>query len=636
MKEYQRLFAPGKIGKLEIKNRIAMAAMAMFYVSEDGSVSDRQLAYYAERARGGVGVIITEAAYPRRKPYPMRLEINDDKYIPGLSRLAAAVHNAGAKIILQMNVGRGRGDVVECVSASDVPTPGTGVKPRALAVAEIETLVKEFGEGATRARKAGFDGIEIHANGGYLVDEFLSPFTNRRTDEYGGSVERRAKFALDLVRAAKSSAGSDYPVLFKLMSDEHMEGGLQPSQAIVICQLLEKAGLDAVEVVSGNFHMTDEWAIAPMSIPRCYNIGLSAAIKKNIGIPVLVGGRIIEPNEAEDILLQGKADFISLGRALMADPEWPNKASAGRSKDISKCISCLHCMDDLFKRGKGATCTVNPALGEEASFIIKPASKKKRVLVIGGGPAGMEAARVCALRGHEVTLWEKGTKLGGTLNVAIKPPHKEELNTILDYLPTQINKLGVKIELEKEATAESVSKFAPDVVIVATGASPATLDIPGANRRNVVSALKVLAEEAEVGQDVVVIGGGLVGCETADFLSERGKNVTVLEILEQVASDLGRTNRKMILDRLIRADVKMVTKFKPMEITEKGVKGVSDSSTVLFPADTVIMAVGMKPNDKLAKALKGRVADLYVIGDSAKPCLIFDATYEGAHTGIKI
>jgi len=293
-------------------------------------------------------------------------------------------------------------------------------------------------------------------------------------------------------------------------------------------------------------------------------------------------------------------------------------------------------MDDLFIRKKAATCTVNPGLGEERDFEIKPAGKAKKVLVIGGGPGGMEAAWANALRGHKVTLWEKSNRLGGLLNIAVKPPYKAELGAIVEYLPAQINKLGVKVELEKEATVESVLEFGPDAVVVATGASPAVLNIPGVNGNNVVTAVEVLADEVEVGKEVIIIGGGLVGCETADFLSERGRQVTILEIVEQMAGDLNHTIRKMLLGRLERAGVRMVTKVESTEITGKGVKAVSDGSALFFPGDTMILAVGMKSNNELARALEGKVPELYTIGDSAEPREIFDAIYEGAHTSVKI
>lgn len=637
MREYPKLAQPGRIGKMELKNRLALAAMAMFYVSEDGSVSDRQMDYYVARARGGTGLIITEAAYPRKKPYPVRLEINDDKYIPGIARLADAIHKAGAKIVLQMNPGRGRNDAVECLSASDVPSPAGIASPRAMTVEEIETLVHDFGEGVRRAAETGVDGIQIHANGGYLVDEFLSPNSNRRNDAYGGTVEKRTKFAIDLLKVSKARAGADFPVILKLMAEEHMEEGLPISQAIIIAQLLEKAGLDGLEVVSGNFAWTDDWCIAPMGIPRGYNNAFAAAIKANVKMPVMVGGRIVDPQQAEAILAAGYADFIALGRPLMADPEWTSKAFSGHARDIRLCISCLHCMDDLFKRKQGATCTVNPALGEEGTFVVKPAAKKKKVLVIGGGPAGMEAARISAERGHEVTLWEKADRLGGTLNVAVIPPHKEEIATVAEYLTGQLSKLGVRVEPEKEADEKSILDFGADVVFVATGADPARLNVPGADQKKVVTAIDVLTGKAQVGRNVVVVGGGLIGVETAHYLVRKGHNITVVSRQDKVASELGRTNRKMIIDWLIRSsNVRLVANFKTEEITETAVVGTSDGARIAIPADTVVTSAGMKANDELASSLKGKVPELYVIGDSAKPALIWDAIYAGAHTAIKI
>lgn len=637
MNTFQKLSQPGRIGNIEIKNRIIMASLATSFMDADGSVNDRQIAYYVERARGGIGLIMTETAYSRAKPYPGRLEINDDRFIPGLSRLASAVHDAGAKIALQICVGRGRNDVVECLSASGVPTPGTGVTPRVMNADEIEIYIKDFGESARRAREAGFDGIELHAIGGYLLADFLSPFTNRRKDEYGGSIENRARFALELIKAAKERAGTDYPFICKLMANEHLEGGLQLKDAIVIAQLMEKYGADAIEVHSGTVAVSPEWAMPPMRGLRCCNVAEANAIKKNVSIPVIVGGRIVEPEEAEAILGEGSADFISVARAVLADPEWPQKALTGRAKEIRKCIGCLHCLDCiLVPPQRAVTCSVNPGAGEEKDFVIEPAAKRKRVLIIGGGPGGMEAARICARRGHDVSIWEKGEKPGGQLNLAMKPPFKVELEYVTEFLTQEIKRLGVKVELGKEGTAEAILAYGPEAVIIATGARPSKPNIPGINGPNVITAIEALADDTKVGKDAVIIGGGLIGCETAEYLVSRGRKVMVIEMTDKLAVGLNSAIKRMLLASLENAGVKILTGCEPVEINKDGVKVKIENSLALFPAGTVIIATGMKPNNELSGMLENRVSELYTIGDSAKPGLIFDCIYQAAHVAVKI
>lgn len=630
----KKLFTPGQIGSVVIKNRIIMAAMGTGLATEDGNLTKRQIDYYVARAQGGTGLITTEAAYTRLG-YPNRVYIGHDKFIPGWKRLVDAIHEAGAKVALQIATTRGRQDQVEPVSASESYHPFTGVKARALRTEEVEEIVAKVGEAALRARRSGFDAVNLHMGHGYLVSDFLCPLVNKRTDRYGGSLENRARFATELVESAKQKAGKDYPIIVRISVDSRFPGGFSLTDGIAVCQMLEKAGADAISVVSGVAE-TYEWAIPPMYAPPGYNLNLAKQIKKTISIPVTVAGRITDPHLCEEILQQRKADFIELGRALIADPEFPRKAMEGKIEDIRKCLGCLQCLDHLFAR-KPIRCTVNAEVGRERELRIEAAAKVKKMLVVGGGPGGMEAARVAALRGHEVVIWEKSDKLGGQLDVAAKSPCKGEIINLKDYLSSQIEKLSVEVKLGMLATPASVVSEKADAVVVATGSKPLIPKIPGAERGNVVTASDVLTGKLDTGRTIVVIGGGMVGCETADFLASKGKMVTIVEILEACATDVPLFINRFLLRRLRDSGVRMLTGVKPEEITEKGVRIVDKQEKGIFlEADSIVVATGASPNNELYRALQGKVAKLYGIGDCVRPRRIIDAIDEGASVGRQI
>lgn len=446
--QFKKLFEPGKIGKLQLKNRIIFPPMGTRYATQDGHISEQMLNYYAERAQGGCGLIVVEASYPRSGGYPGRIYLDNDKAIPGLKRLVEVVHHFKAKAAIQINPHRGRSDEIDPASASESIHPKTGVSARAISSVDIKRLEDEFGDGAKRAKEAGFDCVMIHGGSGYLLSEFLSSRTNRRVDEYGGDVKKRARFALELVAVIKEKVGTDYPIIYRLMADEKVEEGFGVEDAIVFSKLLEEAGVNAIDVVSGVIE-TFGWIVPYMYMPRGCNSPLSRAIKSKIEIPVSVAGRISSPYIAEEILRDGKADFVDLGRALIADPYFPRKVINGQVGDIRMCPACGRCFESIVRPPVGPmVCTVNPAVGREKEFKLglKPATKKKGVLVVGGGPGGMEAAMIAARRGHTVTLWEKDNRLGGQLNLAVIPPGKDELNSINEYLKHQLNEVRVAVE----------------------------------------------------------------------------------------------------------------------------------------------------------------------------------------------
>lgn len=638
MAEFKRLLEPGKIGKLKVKNRVVYPPMTTRLFNENGEVTTRLMDYYIERARGGVGLIVFEATYVRAGGYRGRVCLDDDKFIPDIRRLTEAIHTEGARIVCQVNVHRGRADEHDPASPSNVPHPYTKVVPRTLSVADIKKLEEDFGLGAKRVKEAGFDGMMIHGGSGYIISEFMSPITNKRTDEYGGDVKRRARFALELVEVIRKNVGTDYPVIFRLMADDRVEGGFGLKDAIIVGKMLEEVGVDALDIITG-FAETDEWTAPYTTMPPACNTDYSQAIKKEVGIPVMVAGKINDPYLAEQILEERKADFVDMGRALIADPQLLKKATKRRPEDICRCIGCLRCNEAIIQTHTPIECAVNPAVGKERGFAsrLKPAGKKKKILVIGGGPAGMEAAMLAASRGHRVTLWEADDKLGGELNLAILPPGKGDLNGFLDYLKTQVRKSRVKVELKKEVTSKAVEEFAPEAVIVATGSSPYIPEIPGVEQKNVAMYEQVLSGEAQVGGKVIVVGGGLIGCETADFLAEKGKAVTMAFFEPEPLIVFSRV-RRLIVKTLEEKRVRILAGVKEFKrIAQNGITLVDrEGKEIFLEADNIVLATGTRPNKTLAESLRGKVPELYEAGDCIEPRRILEAIHEGAEAALRI
>jgi NADPH-dependent 2,4-dienoyl-CoA reductase/sulfur reductase-like enzyme len=447
------------------------------------------------------------------------------------------------------------------------------------------------------------------------------------------------RFPLEIIDRIHERAGEDYSIICRVSAEEFMEGGHTIDDSKKVATILEAAGVQALDVEAG-------WHECPvplvvMSVPRGAFVYLAEEIKKVVNVPVVAAYRINNPELAEEILVQGKADLIGLGRALLTDPEFPNKAKEGRSDEIRSCIACSNCLDNLLMGYKTGTplpafCSLNPRMGKEAEYTIVPAKKGKRVFIVGGGPGGMEAAIIAALRGHQVTLYEKGEELGGQLRVACLPPYKDELNCLIKSMATQVKKAGVEVRLNAEVTPEMVEKEKLDVVILATGAAPLIPNIPGVEQDNVVTAVDVLTRRQEVGKAAVIIGGGMVGCETAEFLAKRGKRVTIVEMLSKIGSDYGATYRHVVLGRLRVAGIRMETNAIVEEITDRGVRAKRDGASEFFPGDTMVLAVGFTPNKELGERLRGKVPTLYSIGDCIEPRRIREAIEEGFRLGREI
>lgn len=635
-----KLFQPGKIGRVTIKNRIVMCPMGTGSLADvDGGFSRRIIDYYAARARGGCGLIITGASivYTGLEPGTGLItmtRITSHAHLGRLSELCDEIHHYGAKIAIQLSPGLGRVGVTDLrpVSASAVPYFwDPTVTTRELTTEEIETLIRACAFAAGIVKAAGADAIEIHGYGGYLIDQFQTALWNRRSDRYGGDLEGRLRFSLEIIDAVRKVVGRDFALIYKFTPDHYIEGGRHLSEGLDIARRLEDAGVDALHVDGGCYEVWHRVIPCMYEPPACH-VHLAEAIKKVVRIPVIIQGKLGNPLIARRVIEEDKADFLGLGRPLLADPEWPEKVRRGQFDDIRPCIGDNEgCIKRVYEL-KYISCTVNPLTGMEKEYALVPATRRKSVLVIGGGPGGLEAARVAALRGHHVSLWERDSKLGGKLIPASIPDFKQDLRPLIEYLSTQVRKLGVDVALGKEATPELVSSFNPDVVILATGATPLVPAIPGINRSNVTTAIDVLLGRSQLGDEVVVVGGGLVGCEVAVYLDRQGKKVTLIEMMKQLLpEDVNLNSRMGLLNMIKQSGIRVLTDTHLTEVTGDAILVNRDGANEELEADTVILALGFKPEADLREQLDGRVPELFAIGDCLQPRKIINAMWEGFH-----
>jgi len=644
-KLFPSLFTPGKIGSLEIKNRIVKAPQSTGMSNMDGSVTERLVRHYRELAKGGTGLVIVEYAYVDNiasKSAHCQLGISDKEHIPGLGWLADVIKDNGARAGIQIeHCGRQKFlGTKPMKSASQVPWPkiydAYGVVPDALTIEEIKDIVEAFGDAARRAVDAGYELIEIHGAHGYLITNFLSPHTNKRNDFYGGSVENRMRFLVQIAENIRKKIGPEFPLTVRLSGTDYEPDGMTIEDTIAIAKKMEAIGLDAIHV-SGGDHHTMIHQVSPMAIPVCHNTWAAAEIKKHVNIPVIASGSITLPEYAEDIISSGKGDFVGLGRPLWADQYWPKKAMADRPEEIRPCIRCNEgCLERTFFLYKSVTCALNPTIGREGDLQITPADQKKKVVVVGGGPAGMEAARVSALRGHEVTLFEK-RKLGGYLHEASVPDFKSDIRPLIKNMIHQIEQLGINV-ITEEATKEKITQLGPDAVVLALGAGPINLNIPGTDKTHVVNALDVLNNQAAVGQNIVVVGGGLIGTETALYLAEKGHKVTIAEMQNEIMTDVAVTDKLAYIERIAKTDLNIMTGQRVVEITETGLTLSNQKmQNKEVSADTVIMAVGLSPVPSIFNCCEDKPDfEIYKIGDFVKAGKIFDAVHTGYKTALRI
>jgi 2,4-dienoyl-CoA reductase-like NADH-dependent reductase (Old Yellow Enzyme family)/thioredoxin reductase len=649
MKNLKLLFTPIRIAEVEVKNRIVMSPMSSNLGSEQGHVTPALIQFFAARARGGVGLIVTGdvSVDPNGRYQKRTLGLYDDQFIPGWKDLNRAVQNYGAKIAPQLihpsfNAHSSLTGV-QPVAASPIASRRFRELPRELRVEEIEKIIEQFADAARRAQMAGCDAVQIHcAHSHHLLGSFLSPLHNKRTDEFGGDIHGRLRLPLEVIRRIRSKVGPGFPILVRISADEFEPGGRTLEETQYIAPLFVEAGADALNISAGT---TNIGSVAPpMGSPAGIYAPLAAAIKEVVKIPVISVGRILTPWVAEDILSSGKADMVAIGRGLLADPEFPRKAEAGDWDDIAPCVGDLHCLMSLYS-DKTIACLVNAAVGREEEMDLVSTKNPKKILVVGGGPGGLEAARVAALRGHQVTLMEKSTKLGGQLLAASFPPTKQEFTCLIKYLIGQAYKAGVKVELNKEVTLEVIDEFRPDAIIIATGGLP---KVPpmfcGINQKRIVNSWDVLTGKILPGLKILVIGGGSTGCETADFLahplddlSPKGNRVTIMEMLDNVCLDDVSPKRSSLILRLRQKGVKIITDAKVTEILEDGVIYLHNGkSKMLRGLDTIVLATGTTPNNILVEEIKGKGIPTFVIGDAKAPRKAVEAIGEGAEIGRKI
>jgi 2-enoate reductase len=637
-----RLFERARIGTLELKNRVAMAPMGTNGLTDiDCGYSRRLIDFYAARAKGGAGMIITGAAVADTtleggiSHFLPRLD--SAAYMGRLSEFCDAVHHYGARLVLQLTAGFGRvnflqNNPIPPISASELPCfLDPTVSTRALTADEIQTLVVSFATAAGMAKISGVDAIEIHGYGGYLIDQFQTSLWNKRTDEYGGDLDGRMRFTMELIGATRSAVGPDLPIIFKFTPDHYIEGGRTMEEGLEIARRLERAGVDALHVDGGCYEVWNR-AVPSMYEPPACQIDLAAAVREVVEVPVIANGKLGNPDLAERVIEEGKTDFVAIGRPLLADPDWPNKVKAGKLDDIRPCIGCNEACIGRGYEMKYLSCTVNPLTGMEKEYALTAVDARKSVLVIGGGPGGMEAAAVAASRGCDVTLWEKSERLGGKLHLASVPDFKQDIRPLTDYLSREVEKAGVKVELGRAATADLVAEMNPDVVIIATGSVPRLPDIPGVEASNVFSMVDLFQEERDPGDDVIVAGGGLCGCETAAYLAGQGKKVTIVEMAVELMPEGVNINTMMGVHALLaERGVEVLTGATLVKVNRGSAVVEANGEARELKADSVVAATGFAADPTLRDALEGKVPEVIAIGDCSAPRNILGAIWEGFH-----
>ena len=637
MGNYDKLFEPFTVGAMTLRNRIVMSPMVTRFATRDGSVTQKIIDYYTARGRGGAGLIITGGAYMDTKASIIthcQLGVYDDNHIAGLNELAESVQATGAKIALQlihagMQKFTGKRPIV---APSAIAWGKIGIVPTELSVSETEEIIDSFAEACNRAKKAGFDAVEIHGGHGYLVSAFMSPHTNQRTDKYGGTFERRMNFPLELMDRIRTFIGDEFPIGFRISADEFLAHGNTIEDTKKMIKYLENAGISWVHASAG-VHDTIDRQVPPMYLPAGCNVYLAKEFKKEVKIPVITVGAINDPQLANDVIRRDDADLVAMGRALLADPDLPNKALRGTVDDIRKCIRCNDGCNARSFENKQIRCSINAEAGHEDTFRLKPTDEPKNILVIGSGPAGMEAARLATTRGHRVTLLDKGDRLGGQLLVASIPSFKADIRSFVQYLETQVRKLGVTIELNKEVTIEDIRKLKPDAVILTTGARHFIPEIKGIKGSIVSTATEVLCGK-EVGENTIVAGGNMVGCEVAIFLGEKGKNVTILEMMPEIAPDIEPASKIVVKKKFKEYHVSCRTNVKLEEITNTGAVTIDrDWNREFHKADSVVLALGFTAENSLLPKLKTLGIEAHNIGDSREPRNILEAVKEGDYIG---
>jgi 2,4-dienoyl-CoA reductase (NADPH2) len=667
--EFKRLFEPITIKSVEIKNRIVMPSMGLLY-SSDFVFNDRYKAFYRERAKGGVGLMtIGPVSVDRVGSVPIMPGLHDDSFVEPLQRFVEELHReTDVKLAVQLlQMGRYTFSFLTGmtpIAPSALPSKITGETPREMTRDDIEEVKEAYAQAARRAKEAGFDLIEILACTGYLISQFLSPVTNRRTDEYGGTIENRMRFGLEVIGKVRETVGDDMAVGVRIAGNDFMEGGNTNKESALFASEAEKAGIDAINV-TGGWHETNVPQLTS-NVPPGGFVYLARGIKNEVSVPVFASNRLGDPVVAEKALRSGACDMICWGRPLITDPDLPRKVRDGRLSEIIPCISCNQgCFDAIFS-ATPVSCILNPRAGNEAIYSVKRVESPKKIMVAGGGPAGMEFAIIAGERGHRVTLYEKESSLGGQINLAKMPPGKREFQKIIDSMKARMEKWGVRVVLGTALTREIVAEQSPDALVVASGARPMNLDVPGVDKPHVIDAWDVLSEKAwKIGRDVVVVGGSATGCETAYFIASMdipdpdiysfimfhtaedpkfatsllrttSRQVTVIDMVPRLAANVGRTSRWSLTKSLKLLGIDLRPSTKLIEIRDDSVLVETAKGEETIPADTVVMAVGASSINDFAGNLKEIGCDVITIGDAKEPRKITEAVREGFEEALKI
>lgn len=642
---YSKLFTPYKVGNCEIPNRLVVPAMVTNYCTEDGFLTERYMRYIEEKAKGEWGMIITEdySVTPHGKGYQFIPGFYKDEHIELNKQLTQRVHQYGSKIFCQMyHPGRQSSHAVngnvQPVAPSATKDPICMDLAREMSLDEIQTLVKEFGAAARRCKESGFDGIELHCAHGYLLAEFLSPYVNKRCDQYGGCFDNRVRIVDEILATMREQVG-DFPIQVRISSHEYVQGGRTEAETYQLVKHLEKIGFDAIHVSNGVYaaHPLNQ-IIAPMFTDHALNMERSYNVKKIVNIPVILANRINDPGMADILLEMNKCDFVGIARGSIADPMLPKKAKEGQLDQINYCIGCLQgCEWPLFV-GKSVTCLVNPMVGREYECDMSPVTHPKKVMVIGGGPAGLMAARTAAIRGHQVSLYESQESLGGQFRSAAYPIGKGELSTLTSSYRANLEALNVPVHLNTEVNEELIQTVCPDAIVLATGAKPLMPKIKGIEKPHVHTAEDMLLGKFDYPNGpIVVCGGGEVGAETAQYLAEKNHCVTLVEMQNDILNDMMPITRTCLLELLDQSHVRVIKNFKVSEITDEAVLGVDDKGEMIqFPAELVVSAFGYKAYNPLEEIAKQHCDEVYVIGGAVKAGNAILATREGLEVGLKL
>lgn len=649
--KYKNIFTEGKIGELTLKNRIIMSPMSPGLAKRDGSLTQELIDFYEERAKSDVGLIIVGATKINEENgtmEPYQLAVTNDSQIEPLKKFSETMHKHGAKVFVQLghpgrqtfaNINEGG-----VVGPSPIPCIVCREDTRELSTEEVKGLVKDFVKGAVRLKAANIDGVELHAAHGYLINQFLSPYSNKRTDEYGGSFENRIRFLAEIIEGIRRECGKDYPISVRVSVDEFLkpfginEEGIELEEGIKIVKYLEEFGIDAINVSSG-VYITSHTIIEPTSYAQGWRKHLAQTIKSTVKIPVIAAGVLREPELVEQLLEDQVTDFVAIGRGLVADPEWVVKAKEDRTDDIRKCISCLTCIENVASHST-IKCCLNAEAGKESK--IKKIDKNgdgRVVVVLGAGPSGMEAARVLAIRGFKVIIFEKEKEVGGQLQLANKPPKKDKITWFIDYELAQLRKLGVEIILDKEATIDMIKELNPYAVFVAKGSSSIVPPIDGVKGENVYLASDILSGKVKLeGKKVAVIGSGMTGLETSELLAEQGNQVSIVEMLDRIGYGIYAPNRMDVLGRLMKYKAEMLPahKLEKISLDRIVLENLKTKEVIEKEIDNIVLSIGVKPNNQMVEELKNNFENIIVIGDANKTGRIVQAVEDGYMEAINL